>query len=174
MGIGDADTATGDGDIALFEAQLAAPSSVYYGIITCGLPLNTGPHTYILRSALHGLDHWVRSGEPPASMPKLETNADLSAFLMDTTGNVLGGIRTPFVDVPLAKLSGSGQEADGFCGLFGTTLGLTLDELQALYPTTQDFVAKWNAATDAAVATGAILAVDAENIKAAAENFVIE
>ena len=107
-------------------------------------------------------------------MPKLETNADLSAFLMDTTGNVLGGIRTPFVDVPLAKLSGSGQEADGFCGLFGTTLGLTPDELQALYPTTQDFVAKWNAATDAAVAAGVILAVDAENIKAAAENFVIK
>ena len=173
LGIGDADTATGDGDIALFEAQLAAPSSVYYGIITCGLPLNTGPHTYILRSALHGLDHWVRSGVPPASMPKLETNADLSAFLMDTNGNVLGGIRTPFVDVPLAKLSGSGQEGDSFCGLFGTTLGFTPEELQALYPTTQDFVAKWNDATDAAVATGAILAVDAENIKAAAKNFII-
>jgi len=174
LGIGDADTATGDGDIALFEAQLAAPSSVYYGIITCGLPLNAGPHTYILRSALHSLDHWVRSGEPPTSMPKLEGNADLSAYLMDANGNVLGGIRTPFVDAPLAKLSGSGQEGDSFCGLFGTTHGFTPDELQALYPTTQDFMAKWNAATDAALATGAILAIDAENIKAAAENFVIK
>ncbi|MEI8392579.1 MAG: alpha/beta hydrolase domain-containing protein [Actinomycetes bacterium] len=174
LGIGDADTATGDGDIALFKAQLAAPSSVYYGIITCGLPLNAGPHTYILRSALHGLDHWVRSGEAPTSMPKLEANADLSAYLMDANGNVLGGIRTPFVDVPLAKLSGSGQEGDAFCGLFGTTLGFTPDELKVLYPTTQDFVAKWNAATDAAVATGALLAVDAENIKAAAKNFIIK
>ena len=174
LGIGDADTATGDGDIVLFEAQLNAPSSIYYGIITCGLPLNAGPHTYILRSALHSLDGWVRTGEPPTSMPKLEANADLSAFLLDGNGNVLGGIRTPFVDVPLAKLSGSGQEGDAFCGLFGTTLGFTPDELTALYPTTQDFVAKWNASTDAAVAAGVILAIDAENIKAAAENFVIK
>ena len=174
LGMGDADTATGDGDIALFEAQLNAPSSIYYGIITCGFPLNAGPHTYILRSALHSLDRWVRTGEPPVSMPKLEANADLSAFLLDSNENVLGGIRTPFVDVPLAKLSGSGQEGDAFCGLFGTTLGFAPDELRALYPTTQDFVTKWNAATDAAVAAGVILAVDAENIKAAAENFVIE
>ncbi len=167
LGIGDADTATGDGDIALFEAQSAPPSSVYYGIITCGLPLNVGPHTYILRSALHGLDHWVRSGEPPTSMPKLETNADLSAYLMDAHGIVLGGIRTPYVDVPLAVLSGLGQEGGSFCGLFGTTRSFTADELAALYPTSDDFIAKWNAATDAAVESGAILAVDAENIKAA-------
>jgi len=174
LGIGDADTATGDGDIVLFEAQLNAPSSIYYGIITCGLPLNAGPHTYILRSALHSLDGWVRTGEPPMSMPKLEANADLSAYLMDANGNVMGGIRTPFVDVPLAKLSGSGQEGDAFCGLFGTTLGFTPDELTALYPTTQDFVGKWNASTDAAVAAGVILAHDAENIKAAAKNFIIK
>jgi len=174
LGIGDADTATGDGDIVLFEAQLNAPSSIYYGIITCGFPLNAGPHTYILRSALHSLDGWVRTGEPPTSMPKLEANADLSAFLLDGNENVLGGIRTPFVDVPLAKLSGSGQEGDGFCGLFGTTRSFTMTELKALYPTTEDFVTKWNASTDAAVAAGVILAVDAENIKAAATNFVIE
>jgi hypothetical protein len=100
-------------------------------------------------------------------MPKLETNADLSAYEMDAHGIVLGGIRTPYVDVPLAALSGLGQEGGSFCGLFGTTRSFTADELSALYPTADDFIAKWNAATDAAVESGAILAVDAENIKAA-------
>lgn len=165
LGIGDADTATGDGDLALFEAQSNPPSSIYYGIITCDLPLNAGPHTYILRSALQSLDHWVRSGEAPASMPRLETNADESEFLLDANGNVLGGIRTPFVDVPLAQLSGSGQEGGGFCGLFGTTRSFTSEELSALYPTAEDFLTKWNAATDAAVRSGILLAVDAKHIK---------
>jgi hypothetical protein len=40
-----------------------------------------------------------------------------------------------------------------------------------LYPTADDFIAKWNAATDAAVESGAILAVDAEHIKAAGASY---
>ena len=171
LGIGDSDTGTGNGDLGLFEAQFGAPSSVYMGIIECGLPINAGPHTYVLRSALRSLDEWVRTGVAPASMPKLENNADLTGYNLDANGNALGGIRTPFVDVPLAALSGIGQEGGSFCGLFGTTRSLTADELAALYPTAEDFVAKWNAATDAAVESGAILAVDAEQIKAAGATY---
>jgi hypothetical protein len=71
----------------------------------------------------------------------------------------------------LAALSGIGQEGGSFCGLFGTTRSFTADELTALYPTADDFIAKWNAATDAAVESGAILAVDAEHIKAAGASY---
>ena len=171
LGIGDSDTGSGNGDQGLFDAQFGAPSSVYMGIIECGLPINAGPHTYVLRSAIHSLDQWVRTGTPPASMPKLDNKADLTGFNLDAQGNALGGIRTPFVDVPLAALSGIGQEGGSFCGLFGTTRSFTADELAALYPTAEDFIAKWNAATDAAVESGAILAVDAEHIKAAGASY---
>ena len=171
LGIGDSDTGSGNGDQGLFDAQFGAPSSVYMGIIECGLPINAGPHTYVLRSAIHSLDQWVRTGTPPASMPKLDNKADLTGFNLDAQGNALGGIRTPFVDVPLAVLSGIGQEGGSFCGLFGTTRSFTADELAALYPTADDFIAKWNAATDAAVESGAILAVDAEHIKAAGATY---
>jgi hypothetical protein len=171
LGIGDSDTGSGNGDQGLFDAQFGAPSSVYMGIIECGLPINAGPHTYVLRSAIHSLNQWVRTGTPPASMPKLDNKADLTGFNLDAQGNALGGIRTPFVDVPLAALSGIGQEGGSFCGLFGTTRSFTADELAALYPTAEDFIAKWNAATDAAVESGAILAVDAEHIKAAGASY---
>ena len=171
LGIGDSDTGKGNGDQGLFDAQFGAPSSVYMGIIECGLPINAGPHTYVLRSAIQALETWVLTGLPPKLMPKLENNADLTGFNLDAQGNALGGIRTPFVDVPLAALSGIGQEGGSFCGLFGTTRSFTADELTALYPTADDFIAKWNAATDAAVESGAILAVDAEHIKAAGASY---
>jgi hypothetical protein len=171
LGIGDSDTGSGNGDQGLFDAQFGAPSSVYMGIIECGLPINAGPHTYILRSAIQALETWVLTGIAPKSMPKLENNADLTGFNLDAQGNALGGIRTPYVDVPLAALSGIGQDGGSFCGLFGTTRSFTADELSALYPTAEDFIAKWNAATDAAVESGAILAVDAEHIKAAGASY---
>jgi hypothetical protein len=104
-------------------------------------------------------------------MPRLENNADLTGFNLDAQGNALGGIRTPYVDVPLAALSGLGQEGGSFCGLFGTTRSFTAEELAALYPTADDFITKWNAATDAAVESGAILAVDAEHIKTAGASY---
>jgi hypothetical protein len=42
----------------------------------------------------------------------------------DEHGNALGGIRTPYVDVPIAALSGLGQTGSILCLLFGTTVPL--------------------------------------------------
>jgi hypothetical protein len=172
LGINDAELGDGAADAQLFAAQFGAPMSVYGGIIECSKPINAGPHTYVLRSALRSLDSWIRTGVPPASMPKLQNTADIMGYETDANGVALGGIRTPYVDVPLAVLSGYGQDGgSGFCGLFGTTLTFSAEQLDALYPTADDFLTKWNEATDAAVASGAILEIDAEAIKAAATQY---
>jgi hypothetical protein len=156
--IGDTDDGSGAGDSAFFKQLTEPPTSVYGGVITCDRPLNAGPHTYVLRSAIHSLDAWVRTGTPPPSTPLMELSGD--TFVLDAIGNVKGGIRTPHVDAPLAVLSGLGQTGSTFCFLFGTTTPLPQRD--------PDFLAKWNKATDDAVATGAILAADAGNLKAAA------
>lgn len=171
LGIGDGEKGDGAADVELFEAQFGAPTSVYMGIIECSKPINAGPHTYVLRAALRALDAWIRTGVAPAGMPKLENNAEITGYATDANGVALGGIRTPYVDVPLAVLSGLGQEGGGFCGLFGTTTTFTAEQMDALYPTADDFVAKWNEATDAAVAAGAILEIDAEAVKAAGAGY---
>lgn len=169
LGFGDSEKGDGQADVTVFEAQFGAPTSVYMGIIECSKPINAGPHTYVLRAALRALDNWVRTGVAPASRPKLQNNADITGYDVDANGVALGGIRTPYVDVPLAVLSGYGQEGGtGFCGLFGTTTSFTSEQLDALYPTAEDFLTKWNDATDAAVANGDILEIDGEAIKAAA------
>ncbi|MGZ4784725.1 MAG: alpha/beta hydrolase domain-containing protein [Acidimicrobiales bacterium] len=168
LGLGDADDGSGAADAALFAAMSDPPSSVYFGVITCGSPINAGPQTYVLRAALRALDTWVRTGEPPPSMPRLELDADSAGFAVDDWGNAIGGIRTPHVDAPVATLSGLGQSGDSFCALFGTTVPFDRARFAAAHGDRQTFLARWHAATDAAVDAGVILAVDGERIKGAA------
>jgi Alpha/beta hydrolase domain len=156
--IGDTDDGSGAGDNAFFKQLTEPPTSVYGGVITCDRPLNAGPHTYVLRSAIHALDAWVRTGTPPPSTPLMELSGE--TFALDAIGNVKGGIRTPHVDAPLAVLSGLGQTGSTFCFLFGTTTPLPQRDA--------NFLTKWNQAVDSAVANGALLAVDAGHLKAAA------
>ncbi|MEI7617659.1 MAG: alpha/beta hydrolase domain-containing protein [Actinomycetota bacterium] len=169
LGIGDTDDGSGAGDAALFAALQAPNSSIYGGVITCDLGINAGPHTYVLRSAISALNAWVSQGTLPPTMPRITLNADKSSVVLDPAGNAKGGIRMPHVDVPLAKLSGFGQTGTSFCGLFGTTVPFDAAQLAAAYPDHATFVSKWNAAVDSAVASGALLAADAKQLKAVAE-----
>lgn len=166
LGITDTDDGSGLAGSALFDAMVSPPTDVYGGLITCDLPLNAGPHTYVVRAALVGLDSWVRSGTPAASIPPLVTNEDLTGFEISATGNVLGGVRTPHVDVPVAVLSGLGQKGTGFCFLFGTTTPFTAEQLARLYVDKDDFMAKWREATERAVQAGVILEADLPEIVA--------
>ena len=169
LGIGDEDDGSGAADKELFDAMLAPPSSVYFGVIECDSPINAGPHTYVARAALAALEQWAREGTPPPTMPRLELDGTGTDFERDEAGNALGGIRTPQVDVPLARLSGLGQLGGSFCGLFGTTVPLTDDELAQRYPDHDVFVEAWNLSLDDAVEAGAILADDAANLVTVAE-----
>ena len=171
LGIGDTDDGSGRGGAELFAAMLNPPSSVYFGLLTCDLPINAGPHTYVVRSAIAALDQWVRTGTPPKSMPPLENTADIEGFVLDEQGLAVGGIRTPHVDVPVAVLSGLGQAGGSFCGLFGTTKPFSAEQLSALYVDKAAFLAEWAQATESAVASGAILPADKAEVLASAERY---
>lgn len=141
------------------------PSSVF-GFIKCDKPINAGPMNFVLSAAIHALDKWVRTGNPPATADQLQA-IDFTPysprFERDASGNTLGGVRTPFVDVPLAALSGTGNSGgDGFCGLFGTSEPLSATELDARHPTQQVFVNAWTAATEEAVEKGYIRLADGQ------------
>ena len=74
----------------------------------CGGLVNDGPQRFLMRSALRAVDQWVRTGEAPPEAPRLEVDETgaAPAFVRDEDGIVLGGIRTPLVDVPVATLTG--------------------------------------------------------------------
>ncbi len=165
LGIGDLDDGSGDADERLFAAMSAPPSSVYAGVIECGAPINTGPHTYVARAAFAHLVRWASGGPPPPSMPRLRLDETGGDLVRDDLGIAVGGVRTPQVDVPVAALSGMGQEPGGFCELFGTTRPLSPEELRRRHSQPDDFVRSWVESLDSAVAAGAILTADADRLR---------
>ena len=134
------------------------------GILRCDRPFNSGPMHYVFARAVRALDDWIRVGTSPTTASRLDLTADGSTFLLDTLGNVTGGIRTPYVDAPSAILSGEGQTAGGFCRLFGTTELFPAEQMASLYVDEAGFVAAVTAATEAAVAADFLLPEDAEAI----------
>lgn len=169
LGIGDGDDGSGPGDTALFDAMTHPPSTIYGGIISCDRPINAGPHTYVLRAALLALETWVSTGDAPPEMPRLQIDDAGTGYDTDALGQARGGIRSPQVDAPIARLSGLGQQGESFCGLFGTTTPLDATVLRSAYPDPAAFVRQWNAATDAALEAGVLLPDDAERLRSVAE-----
>jgi hypothetical protein len=150
-------------------ANVVEVLSPYPGVIECGLPINDGPQHFIAKAAIHQLDKWVRTGVAPTVADRLEIAGDPPAFVLDTFGNVKGGIRTPYVDVPIARLSGLGQpDASIVVSLFGTTKLFDDATLATLYPDHGVYVTAVENATDAAVQAGFLMPEDGELIKAAA------
>ncbi len=88
--------------------------------------------------------------------------------MRDALGNVLGGIRTPQVDVPIAALSGLGQSGGGFCALFGTTVPFDAGTLASLYPSHEAYVKAIVRAARKAAKAGFVTRIDTTAIKAAA------
>jgi hypothetical protein len=156
-------------DPAVLAAALA-PATQMFGQ-TLAAPINSGPaQHYVLNSALYHLNRWVRDGQAPPAGARLEVaNAEGRVFVLDDSGNVRGGIRSPWVDVPTASLSGLGQTGAGFAPLFGTTKAFDSEKLMLLYPGGRaQYLEKFVAATDAAIQAGFILEADKPEIHALA------
>ena len=147
-------------------ADLVITANPVPGIITCGSPINSGPQHFVLDAALAALDRWVRRTKPPRHAPRLDIAAGPPlAILRDPHGNAVGGIRTSWVDAPLAALSGLGQTGSTFCFLFGTTMPFDPATLATLYPTHAAYVSGVRQATNRAVRMGFLRRADARLIK---------
>ena len=136
------------------------------GLITCEAPINSGPQHWVLKAGLHGLVDWIRGGQPLPEAPRLSVTEDGTAFQLDELGNVLGGIRTNYVDAPVAVLSGLGQTGNSFCRIFGTTALFDSAQLTELYPTRATYLDAVRASVEGAVDAGYLLPPDAALILA--------
>jgi Alpha/beta hydrolase domain len=136
--------------------------------ISCSIPVNDGPGHWVAKAAIASMNRWIVTGEPVASAPLLALNGEGTAYELDSLGNVKGGIRTPYVDAPVATLSGLGQPQNGFCALYGTTTLFDDAQLSTLYPDKQAYIDAIDTATDSAVGAGFIVPADGALIKARA------
>jgi hypothetical protein len=119
----------------------------------------------MVSAALAALDRWVRTGIAPRKADRIEVDEQTLSIVRDEVGNALGGIRTPYVDAPIATLSGEGQPAgNAFCSLFGTTQLFDDSALSGLYRDHADYSSKVAASVSAAVRDGFLLKPDGKLI----------
>lgn len=144
-------------------------AAVFEEALFCDKPINTGPQHFLTKAALAALNAWVVDDVPPAMAERITVNELIPEIARDEFGNALGGIRTPFVDAPLATLSGEGNSSASFsfCNrLFGTTKLLDANTIASRYADSDAYVAEVDASADQAVEDGFLLPADAELVKA--------
>ncbi|OCB23979.1 hypothetical protein A5674_23465 [Mycobacterium malmoense] len=137
--------------------------------------INFAPqHHYVVQGAIAALDAWVRTGEPaPSAAPMRVLDAEVPQPVTDANGLAQGGVRTPWVDVPVARTSGLGDQASVMSSLFGSGELFDDDTLRRLYPGgMSQYLERFTAALDASIRGGFILAADrAEILELAAATY---
>lgn len=139
-------------------------------LFECGAPINAGPQHFIAKAALRHLDAWVRGeGSPPKSeLLAIDSSGSAPKFVRDADGIVLGGIRTPLVDVPVDVLSGEPAGGSIACTLFGSTTPLSAARLAELYASPQAYLDAYAESAANAIAAGFVLEGEKAALLAAA------
>jgi hypothetical protein len=129
-------------------------------------PVNAGPQQhYVSQAALAHLTGWAAGEDLPPLAPRLDLDAEGADFERDEQGIATGGIRTPWVDVPTAVMSGLGQSGESFAFLFGTTEPFDETKLASLYPEgVSEYQQRFAASLDATISAGFLLAEDREEM----------
>jgi hypothetical protein len=126
----------------------------------CTNSLDTFPAQAYMSVALHYLYQWVDKGILPPKADRVVKEGN--AVALDERGNWKGGIRTPYVDVPVAKYAAPNTGAatlpanpsayvaanglggaQQMCGLSAYQVDFTKDELKQLYGTRKAFQSKF-------------------------------
>ena len=163
LAIGPGDTGNGQGAVENLAA-MQTPTRTPVGGFNCAVPINTGGTHWALDAAVHALNRWVMSGSPPPRALFLATTHDSPVvYKLDANGNVLGGVRTPQVDAPIAALGSQGNSG-GFCLLFGSTVPFSAAHLASLYESHRQFVVAWSGAIRRDRADGFLLPADATEL----------
>jgi Alpha/beta hydrolase domain len=140
-------------------------------ILGCTTPVNSGPQHNVVQAAFTAFDKWVDDGTPPPSPPPFKlSSTNPPTLALDAHGNVIGGVRTPAVDVPVSTLSGApAPGANAICSLFGSTVAFTPAQLARLYGSESTYIARYTKSLDKAIAGGYILSADKASLLAQAQ-----
>ena len=100
-------------------------------------PRSRFPSSIFFDAILQNLDAWVRKDVPPPhGSPIVVKNGQP---VLDEFGNVQGGLRSPYLDVPTSTWNGTSTGAS-FCFIAGHEIPFSAERLRELYPTHSDYV----------------------------------
>lgn len=128
-------------------------------------PRSRFPSRIAFNAILQNLDAWVRKGTAPPRAEQIKV-VDGKPVL-DKFGNVTGGVRSPFVDVPTSTWNGN-STGESFCRIAGHEKPFDAARLLALYPNPGDYAKAVAANVTALVAARFITEADGQELMAAA------
>jgi hypothetical protein len=117
---------------------------------------------YAYDATLVHLDQWARKGTPAPRASVIEVKD--GAVVLDEAGNGVGGVRSPWVDVPAATyFTGTTPAA---CREFGHTVAFDKARMDSLYGSDKNYLSKFNQSVDQLVKAGWFTESDGKKIKA--------
>jgi hypothetical protein len=137
---------------------------------------NDFPTHYLLNGGWNNLYRWVEQGIAPPKADRIHTQFvnGKNVALLDQFGNPVGGVRTPYLDVPTATYTpGPAQDkpayaGSGKCWLWGSTIPFSPERMKSLYKNHRQYVNKVAQAVDDLVRNGWVTPEDARRMKTAA------
>jgi len=130
------------------------------------LPFQTAL-SYAYDSSFENLFQWIRKGTaPPHAQPiQLKEAGGKQEVALDEYGNGLGGVRSPWVDVPVATYLTT-STGPGTCRELGHSVPLDQAKLQSMYPNDKAYASKIAASVDRLVKERWLTEYDGKKIKA--------
>jgi len=134
-----------------------------------GAPANDFPLAFYLTALLDRLHLWGSAGVAPPQMPLLARD-QFGEVLKDEHGNAVGGLRSPFLDVPAATHRAFGETGDR--AIAGTVDHFPRKRIAALYGSTDEYILRFSKQARQQVREGWVSAADAERMIDWAKNRV--
>ena len=126
--------------------------------------VNHGSVDYSSRALSHWTERYLETGELPPPAPRVERDAS-GNVVRDSNGLAEGGLRHPFVQVPVAFNSSQG------CPLYGTWTPWSAEKIKSLYPTHDAYVRRIRSWTAREVKLGWLLPEDRDDVITKARGF---
>jgi hypothetical protein len=157
-----ADSDTANDRYRLYELP-GAPHAAK--IPSCSGDGSTFPTFFFLEAALSNLFHWSENGvaPKPAERIVLAKEGTVSQAKLDDDGNALGGVRSPFVDVPLSRYAAHSTPGP-VCALGGAETPLDAATLRARYRDAATYMQRFEQRLDATIGSGFLLRRDRNEI----------
>lgn len=145
----------------------------------CKMPVTRFPVGAMMALGLHHLIEWVDKGTAPPRADRIIV--ENGALALDEHGNARGGVRSTYVDIPVAKYGvpnnadpKPGTRDDFYCNIAGYETPLAGDRLRALHTDTATYRRKVQQRLDELTKAGWFLAEYSDQVTGDAEKVRIQ
>ena len=160
---GSASVRREDSDVAADRFRLyeiaGAPHAAK--IVGCDGDGSSYPASAFIRAALRHLFRWAEDNVAPPKAPRIALAIDdvVAEAAVDRFGNAVGGVPSPFLDVPIACYEAHSTPGP-VCKLAGQEAPLPPELLADRYGDVRTYLAEFTASLDATIQAGFLLADD--------------